>query len=405
MSSRWWAALLSRAPAPRFRAALATTIPLQHQPIHRRRLLPRYQGEFHRSAHDNQRQFTNSRYLGYDKGGGGGMKGILDHTEAAPVPAARPRDGASVRGALDYDAPVEDQPTVRHKQAGRPAPASEMSSLLAHGMAPVEQQHRKRDGGAMAALLAGEEPPAPVAGSSEALNAKHLPSAGRKPAEAMADDPRETAMQRLQYAHRELVKLLCAVGTTPRREHDGSLTAPTAKGVLDAVTAAGVHLSPQSAGALLALCDLRERPSWEEFLYALHSEQGAPPEPPGARDEPPETQPPLPPPPQQPAPLMTLQPGAPQQQQSEWALGPAARADAKRAALTPAELRAQVQAARAGGPGPALKGVGGTTVASQVGQEASAALAHLFNGGDANRHGRSAHLAAAAPTWYAGKRG
>ena len=74
MSSRWWAALLSRAPAPRFRAALATTIPLQHQPIHRRRLLPRYQGEFHRSAHDNQRQFTNSRYLGYDKGGGGGKK-------------------------------------------------------------------------------------------------------------------------------------------------------------------------------------------------------------------------------------------------------------------------------------------------------------------------------------------
>ena len=209
-----------------------------------------FNGEFHRSAADNPTHWSNTRHLTNDIGGS--MRGILDHSEALPPPKARPRDGGNMRGALNYDVPVEEVPTPRHRvsapkstgaEAGRLGltGASEMSSLLSHGMAPVQQPHRQRNGGSMAALMAGEELPAPAAGSSEAINSKMLlmdmPSSGRargRPTDGLAD-PRESAMQRLQLGYREVLKLL-QMPASPNmpnpREHDGSITAQAAKGVL-----------------------------------------------------------------------------------------------------------------------------------------------------------------------------
>lgn len=218
-----------------------------------------YHGEFHRSAHDNTRQYNNSRHLGYDHAEGG-MKGIFDHSVARPQPPARPRDGGSMLSAMNHDAPVEERPTPRHRVAAPTSSASVMSSLLTHGMAPVEVTHRGRDGSSMAALLSGEELPVPAVGSSEAINSKMLPPGGRKACGGPVGlaDPRESAMQRLQLAYREVVKLLCSVGASAR-EHDGSLTPQVAKEVLHSLDAAGVHMGTNSAGALLALCDTCER--------------------------------------------------------------------------------------------------------------------------------------------------
>ena len=229
-----------------------------------------YHGEFHRSAHDNPTRYDNSRHLGNDITGS--MRGILDHSEALPPPKARPRDGGNMLGALNHDAPVEAVPTVRHRaaaatptgaEAGRLglAGTSEMAALLTHGMAPVQQAHRPRNGGSMAALMAGEEPPPPAAGSSEAINSKLLlmdmPSSGRtrgRPVAAAAD-PRESAMHRLQLGYREVLKLLQmpASPSMPNpRERDGSITADAARAILTKLDGCGVHVGPQSAGALLA---------------------------------------------------------------------------------------------------------------------------------------------------------
>lgn len=204
-------------------------------------------------------------------------------------------------------------------------------------------------------------------------------------------------MQRMHNAYREVLKLLSAAP----REHDGSLPGATAKLLLTAVHEdCAVHLSPAAAGALLALCDVRERPKWEEFVMCLAEPEPLP------EDEPAPASAPAPPPMQhqQPAPhfaqrpLMPLQ--APQlsaaqqeqntwrqlqqqqqfghQSQSEWQRPPSC-GDKAPLSLDPAEMRRQVQAARDAGD--------------------SAALARLFNGGDANRHARSNQLSAAVPTW------
>ena len=392
-----------------------------------------FNGEFHRSAHDNPTHFSNSRHLGNDTRGS--MRGILDHSEALPLPQARARDGGNMLGALNYDVPVEEVPTPRHRvaaptstgaEAGRLGLAgasemggarSEMSSLLTHGMAPVQQPHRRRDGNSMAALMAFEEPPAPAAGSSEAINSKMLlmdmPSSGRArggPPELA--DPRESAMQRLQLGYREVLKLL-QMPASPNmpnpRERDGSITAQAAKAVLGTLDACGVHVGPQSAGALLALCDVREQPTWDEFVYALAADQQAQEEPPAA------VAPPAAPPMQ---PLASLQPdhsiklsaaqqqqnawrqqqqqqfeaglngGQPQPQssqgmtQSEWGR-PTSRADAKPPRLTPAQVRAEVEAARGvGGMGGGIQGQpgGNWTNSKMVGQEANHGMALLLNG-------------------------
>jgi len=288
-----------------------------------------YHGEFHRSAHDNPTRYDNSRHLGNDITGS--MRGILDHSEALPPPKARPRDGGNMLGALNHDAPVEAVPTVRHRaaaatptgaEAGRLglAGTSEMAALLSHGMAPVQQAHRPRNGGSMAALMAGEEPPPPAAGSSEAINSKLLlmdmPSSGRargRPVAAAAD-PRESAMHRLQLGYREVLKLLQmpASPSMPNpRERDGSITADAARAILTKLDGCGVHVGPQSAGALLALCDVREQPSWDEFVYALAADQQQPPpeapaEAPAAAPPPSGLQPGLQP--EAERPLATLQP-------------------------------------------------------------------------------------------------
>ena len=410
-----------------------------------------FNGEFHRSAHDNPTHFSNSRHLGNDTRGS--MRGILDHSEALPLPQARARDGGNMLGALNYDVPVEEVPTPRHRvaaptstgaEAGRLGLAgasemggarSEMSSLLTHGMAPVQQPHRRRDGNSMAALMAFEEPPAPAAGSSEAINSKMLlmdmPSSGRArggPPELA--DPRESAMQRLQLGYREVLKLL-QMPASPNmpnpRERDGSITAQAAKAVLGTLDACGVHVGPQSAGALLALCDVREQPTWDEFVYALAADQQAQEEPPAA------VAPPAAPPMQ---PLASLQPdhsiklsaaqqqqnawrqqqqqqfeaglngGQPQSQssqgmtQSEWGR-PTSRADAKPPRLTQAQVRAEVEAARGvGGMGGGIQGQpgGNWTNSKMVGQEANHGMALLLNGGDAHRHARSSQLSATAQT-------
>ena len=410
-----------------------------------------FNGEFHRSAHDNPTHFSNSRHLGNDTRGS--MRGILDHSEALPLPQARARDGGNMLGALNYDVPVEEVPTPRHRvaaptstgaEAGRLGLAgasemggarSEMSSLLTHGMAPVQQPHRWRDGNSMAALMAFEEPPAPAAGSSEAINSKMLlmdmPSSGRArggPPELA--DPRESAMQRLQLGYREVLKLL-QMPASPNmpnpRERDGSITAQAAKAVLGTLDACGVHVGPQSAGALLALCDVREQPTWDEFVYALAADQQAQEEPPAA------VAPPAAPPMQ---PLASLQPdhsiklsaaqqqqnawrqqqqqqfeaglngGQPQSQssqgmtQSEWGR-PTSRADAKPPRLTQAQVRAEVEAARGvGGMGGGIQGQpgGNWTNSKMVGQEANHGMALLLNGGNAHRHARSSQLSATAQT-------
>mgnify|MGYP006081129729 CR=1 FL=1 len=406
-----------------------------------------FNGEFHRSAADNPTHWSNTRHLTNDIGGS--MRGILDHSEALPPPKARPRDGGNMRGALNYDVPVEEVPTPRHRvsapkstgaEAGRLGltGASEMSSLLSHGMAPVQQPHRQRNGGSMAALMAGEELPAPAAGSSEAINSKMLlmdmPSSGRargRPTDGLAD-PRESAMQRLQLGYREVLKLL-QMPASPNmpnpREHDGSITAQAAKGVLATLDACGVHVGPQSAGALLALCDVREQPTWDEFVYALAADQQPSEEPPAAAPPPAALPPSM-------QPLAALQPdhsiklsaaqqqqnawrqqqqqqfeaglngGQPQSQssqgvaQSEWGR-PTSRADAKPPCLTPAQVRAEVEAARAGGGGGGgIQGQpgGNWTNSKMVGQEANHDMALLLNGGNAHRHARSSQLSATAQT-------
>lgn len=411
-----------------------------------------YHGEFHRSAHDNPTRYDNSRHLGNDITGS--MRGILDHSEALPPPKARPRDGGNMLGALNHDAPVEAVPTVRHRaaaatptgaEAGRLglAGTSEMAALLTHGMAPVQQAHRPRNGGSMAALMAGEEPPPPAAGSSEAINSKLLlmdmPSSGRargRPVAAAAD-PRESAMHRLQLGYREVLKLLQmpASPSMPNpRERDGSITADAARAILTKLDGCGVHVGPQSAGALLALCDVREQPSWDEFVYALAADQQQPPpeapaEAPAAAPPPSGLQPGLQP--EAERPLATLQPagvntehsialsGAQQAQstwrrqqqqqfeeqqagarphppaqcaaQSEWGRS-TSREDGAPPSLTPDQIRAQVEAAR----GPQARG--NWTNSKMVGQEANHGMARLLNGGDAHRHARSSQLAATAQT-------
>ena len=376
-------------------------------------------GEFHRSSADTWRPnaYAGSRHLGYDRTS---MGSILDHSQPVAAPPMRPPDGVAVRGALDYGSahspPAEPSPRGR-----RPIvqPASEMSSLLTHNLAPPDRNIRARDGGNMASLIAGEDaPPAAVAGSSEALNNRQLPGdAGARRRGPGAADPlsmaatREGAMQRMHNAYREVLKLLSGAA----REQDGSLPGATAKAVLTTVHQdCAVHLSPAAAGALLALCDVREQPTWEEFVVCL-AEPERPPE-----DEPAPA--PAPSPMQMPSqmqqmhaqqmqqqlqqqqqqqqqqqrPLMPLQ--APQlsaaqaeqntwrqlqQQQQlshpgEWQRPPSCGDEAP-LSLDPAEMRRQVQAARNAGD--------------------SAALARLFNGGDASRHARSNQLSAAVPTW------
>ena len=259
----------------------------------------------------------------------------------------------------------------------------------------------------MASLIAGEDaPPAAPAGSSEALNNKHLPGdAGARRRGAGAADPlasaatREGAMQRMHNAYREMLKLLSGAP----REQDGSLAGATAKAVLTAVHHdCGVHLSPAAAGALLAMCDVREQPTWEEFVVCLaEPERPTEDEPEPAPAPPPihqqHQQPPMHQPFAQQRPLMPLQ--APQlsaaqaeqntwrqlqqqqqlSHQSEWRRPPSCGGDKAPLSLDPAEMRRQVQAARSAGD--------------------TAALARLFNGGDANRHARSSQLSAAVPTW------
>ena len=103
--------------------------------------------------------------------------------------------------------------------------------------------------------------------------------------------------------------------------------------------------------------------------------------------------------------------GQPQSQQSQQSQGmapsewdrPTSRADAKPPRLTPAQVRAEVEATRAGGGGGGGGGIqgqpgGNWTNSKMVGQEANHGMALLLNGGNAHRHARSSQLSATAQT-------